>query len=241
MSPPGEVVRHRRGRVGNNILFSHGRGVGGDHDHRVFQRSPVVQDGHDLLERRYRFPDAAVDADDVFALLVENGIERNDRLPGHAIAEDQLSLSLGDRDQDVHDLGPRRQGLIDGAPPRDGRGIAEHRVVIFRLDLDPAVALVPERRDHPAQERLAHRDPERLTHAGNHHAHAEFAGIAEDQGQDIGLIVAHDDPPHVLAHVDNLAVEARGETIDPDDDLLDVLDPALLFNLDLEERNPGTE
>src|SRR2546427_626130 len=89
----------------------------------------------DARNRRALLDDGDVDADDVLALLVDDGVHRDGGLAGLPVADDQLPLATPDGDHRVDGLDPGLQGLAHGLA-LDHPG---------RPDLDPAELLGRDR------------------------------------------------------------------------------------------------
>src|SRR5438093_10334077 len=68
----------------------------------------------DARNRRALLADGDVDADDVLALLVDDGVHRDGGLAGLPVADDQLPLATPDGDHRVDGLYPGLQGLAHG-------------------------------------------------------------------------------------------------------------------------------
>ena len=63
---------------------------------------------------RLLLADGDVDAEDVLALLVDDGVERDGGLAGLAVADDQLALTAPDRDHGVDRLDSGLSGSLTG-------------------------------------------------------------------------------------------------------------------------------
>src|SRR5690606_28997597 len=81
----------------------------------------ATQRVEELCDGRAALADRAVNADDPFAALVDDRIERDGRFAGLAVSEDQLALAATDRQQRIDDLQSRLQRL------RDGRALQNRR------------------------------------------------------------------------------------------------------------------
>ena len=69
--------------------------------------APVLFElAHHAGDRGVLLPDGDVDAEDVAALLVDDGVDRDRRLPGLPVADDQLPLPAPDRHHRVDGLEP---------------------------------------------------------------------------------------------------------------------------------------
>src|SRR4029453_11949328 len=81
-------------------------------DDRIVHRAILFERADDLGDRRALLPDRDVDAVELLALiarlvdlaLVDEGVDRDRRLAGLAVADDQLALAAADRHQRVERL-----------------------------------------------------------------------------------------------------------------------------------------
>ena len=83
-----KVLAHRRAGIGREIL--HGRRVGRssrDHD-RVVHRSKILKRLYDLRYRRSLLTDCHIDADNVFATLIDDRIDCDRGFSGLSISDD---------------------------------------------------------------------------------------------------------------------------------------------------------
>src|SRR5258708_33604492 len=81
------------------------RGAGGDDD-GVIHRARVGERLHDLRNRRALLPDAAVTANNVAALLIDDGVKDDGGLSGLAVSDDQLALPAPNGNHTVNNLDP---------------------------------------------------------------------------------------------------------------------------------------
>jgi hypothetical protein len=117
-----EVLRDAGCGVGGGVGET-GRVVALGHDHDgVFHRALLLKDGHSLGHCRGTLPDGAVDTDDIFALLVEDRVDRDGGLARLPVAEDQFALAAPDGNERVDDLQPSLQWHGDRGAVHDGRG-----------------------------------------------------------------------------------------------------------------------
>ena len=92
----------------HEMLRDAGRGVGGDigeagrvvafshDDDGVVHRAFLAQVSDDLGDGGRTLADGAIDAQHVLVALVENGVNRNGRLAGLPVPEDQFALAAAD-------------------------------------------------------------------------------------------------------------------------------------------------
>src|SRR5208337_2137712 len=109
-----EVLAHGAGRVWRNVLHRSWVGSRSRDDDGVVHRTVVIQGLHHLRDRRALLADGAVDTDQVAALAVDNGVERDRGLAGLAVANDELALATADGDHRVDGFQPSGHGLFHG-------------------------------------------------------------------------------------------------------------------------------
>ena len=117
-----EVLAHRAAGVGGDELDRRRLVGGSGDDDRVLHRAVLLQHLLELDDGRHPLPDRDVDADHVLVAVVDDRVDRDRRLAGLAVADDQLSLAAADRDHPVdrHQAGLHRFGRPAGAGPRRG-------------------------------------------------------------------------------------------------------------------------
>ena len=104
----GQVLERRR-------LRSRGR----NHD-RIFKRAVFLEHFDDLCHGRPLLPNRHIDAIELFGLvvsgvdflLIDDRIDRQRRLAGLPVADDQFALPASDRNQAVDCLQPGLHGLV---------------------------------------------------------------------------------------------------------------------------------
>src|SRR5581483_6405073 len=112
----------------------------------------------DLRDRRLLLADRDVDADDVLSLLIDDRVDRDRRLAGLAIADDQLALSAADRNHGVDRLESGLQRLLDRLAVDDAGCQTLDRIAFGRIDRTLAVDRVSERIHDAADHRRSDRD-----------------------------------------------------------------------------------
>ena len=90
-----EVLGHGRTRVGSDVLK--GRRIRGArrHDNGVVHGTVLLKLVHDAGHRRLLQTNRDIDADDVAALLVEDGVDGDRGLTGLAVTDNELALGRG--------------------------------------------------------------------------------------------------------------------------------------------------
>src|SRR5262245_40146668 len=129
----------------------------GRDDDRIVHRVILFQRRLHLGHGRSLLADGHVDADHVFALLVNDRIERDGGLAGLAVADDQFALAAPDRDHRVNRFEAGLQRLFHPLAVDDARRDALDRHVILGNDRAFAVGGLSTRVDPAADHRLARR------------------------------------------------------------------------------------
>ncbi len=99
-----EVLAHGAAGVRRDVLHRGGFGSGGDDDDGVFHRAGLLQLADHVLHRGGLLADGDVDAEEVLALLVDDGVDGHRGLAGLAVADDQLALAAADGHHGVDGL-----------------------------------------------------------------------------------------------------------------------------------------
>ena len=183
-----EVLAHRATCVwGDEVERGGVRGGRGDDD-REIHRAVLFQGRGDARDRSRVLPDGDVDADEVLALLVDDRVEEDRRLAGESVADDQLALAATDGDHRVDGLDA---GLHRAVHPFAGdyaRRDLLDRQRFAGLDRALAVERLPERADHAADQRLAHRHFQESAGRADLVAFVQVPVVAEDDGADLVLL-----------------------------------------------------
>ena len=153
-----EVFAHGAAGVGSDILQGRQLGCRCRHHDGVAHGTGLGEALHEVCHGRALLADGDVDADDVLALLVDDGIGRDGGLAGRAVADDQLTLAAADGDHGVDGLDAGLQRLLDGLALDDAGGAALNGAVLGGLDGACAVDGLAQCVDDTADQCLAHRD-----------------------------------------------------------------------------------
>src|SRR5262249_36914074 len=130
--------------------------VGADND-GVVHRAGVLEVLYDAGDVGLLLADGDVDADDPLAALVDDRVQRDLRLAGLAVADDQLALAAADRRHGVNRLDAGLQGHLDRLATSDARRGRFDGPAVRRDRLAAAVARVAQRVHDAPQHRLADR------------------------------------------------------------------------------------
>src|SRR5258708_2981702 len=122
-----DLLAHGAAGVRRQILQWGGILGAGMHDDRVVEPAILLQDLGDGGGLEVLLPNGDVDADEVLALLVDDGVEGQGGLAGLAVADDQLALAAADGDQRVNGFQAGLHRGIDRVARDDAGGDALHR------------------------------------------------------------------------------------------------------------------
>ena len=153
-----EVLAHRGAGERRHPLDRRGLVRRRGHDRRVGHRARLAQALVHLRDRRGLLADGDVDALHVLVVLVQDRVDRDRRLAGRAVADDQLALAAADVRHRVDRLDPGLQRLLHRLALDDARRLQLERAALGRVDRALAVERVAERVDDAAEQRLADRD-----------------------------------------------------------------------------------
>src|SRR5579863_3785714 len=137
-------------------------------DGRVSHRALLLQNLSQRGDRRVLLADRDVNAADVASLLIDDRVDGHGGLSGRTIADDQLALSLSNRNERVDHADSRLQRLLYGLALHDRGCHVLDRAESRRCDLTFAVDGLAQWIDAPAEHRVADRhgcDAPRSPHA----------------------------------------------------------------------------
>ncbi len=208
-----EVLGHRAAGVRSHELDRR-RLVGGrGDDDRVVERPGLVEDSGHLDDGGHPLADRDVDADQVLVLVVDDRVDRDRRLAGLAVADDQLALAAADRDHPVDRLEPGLHRLGDRLALDHAGSLELGRAVLGGVDLALVVERPAERIDDPAEQLLAHRDLEQAAGALHRVALDDLVPVAEQHHPDVVLLEVEREPGDVVGQVEHLERHAVVEAV----------------------------
>ena len=146
-----------------------------------FQRLFELGDGARLLS------DGDIDADDILALLVDDGVEGDSGLAGLAVADDEFALAAADGEHRVDGQNARLKRRVDALAVDDAGSGTLHCAVAVGADVSPAVDGHAERVDHAAEEPLAHGNARRASGAADRAARADARVVVKEDAADAVL------------------------------------------------------
>ena len=221
-----------------------GSAARGRHDDGVVHRAGVGERLHDLRDRRAFLPNAAVNANNVAALLIDDGVKDDSGLAGLAVADDQLALAAADGNHGVNGLDTGLQRLAHRLAIEHAGSDAFERVALLRNDGTFSVQRLTERIHHAADQRLAHRHGHNRVRALDDVAFFQFRRLAEQHDADFFLFEVERDTENIVRESEHLAghdffqaMDARDAVADADNRADFVDRNGLLVVLDLLAQN----
>ena len=195
-----EIFAHRAAGIGCDVLQRRQLRRRRGYDDGIVHRAARLEHADQLRNGRPALADGDVDADDVLALLVEDGVGGDGGLAGLAVADDQLTLAAANGDHRVDGLDAGLEWDTDAlALENAGRGRLD-RVEADGVDRALAVDRLTQRVDDAADERLAH--------GHGHDAARALDGVAL---ADALFGAKHDDGNGAFLQILRHAVHAAGE------------------------------
>ena len=155
-------------------------------------------------------------------LLVEDRVDRDRRLAGLAVADDQLALAAADRRHGVDRLDAGLQRLVDRLPPGDARRDRLERPGLVGHDRPLLVDRLAQRVDHAADHRLADRHAEQRAGRRDRVSLFDPGVIAQDHHADRRLFEVERDPLDAVLERHHLAGHQAREAVDPRDAVADL-------------------
>ena len=195
--------------------------------------------GHQAGHRGGLLADGHVDADDVLALLVDDGVEGDGGLAGAAVADDQLALAAADGDHGVDGLDAGLQRLLHRLPADDARGLELDRPELGGLDGALVVQRHAQRVDHPADERLAHRHLDDLAGALDLVALFDEGVFAHEHGADAVLLQVEHQAHDAVGQLEHLGGHRVLQALDAGHAVADLHDGAHFLDVDARPRSAG--
>ena len=227
------ILGHRTAGVRRDVLQGSWVGGGDGHDDRVVHRPGFTQLLDHLDNGRFFLADRDIDANDIFLALVDDGIDRDHRLAGLAVADDQLALAAADRRHRVDGLDAGLQRLIDRLPPRDAGGLELDRPSLGGGDRPLAVERIAERIDDPADHGVADRHLEQGAQRPHLVAFLDFEVVAQHDDADRVLFEVEGQAAHLgTAELDHLAVHDVRQAVDAGNAVADFQDSADLAGVE---------
>ena len=193
-----------------------GSGIGsaGVHHDGVAHGVVLFQDAHHLGHLALLLPDGHVNANQVAAPLVDDRVQRNGRLAGGAVADNQLPLAPANGNHGVNGLDAGLHRRIYRLAHHHVGGHLFHRAGAARVDGALAVQGTAQRVHHPADQGVAHGNFDNLAGGANLVTLLHGSGVAQDgRAHQVGLQV-QGQSENLVAKVQQLVGAYPLETLD---------------------------
>ena len=168
-------------------------------------------------DRGHALADRDVDRDDVLVLVVDDRVDRDRRLAGLAVADDQLALAAADRDHAVDRLQPGLQRLLHRLALDHARRLELGGPRLGGLDVALAVERVAERVDDAPEQAVADGDLQLPAGALDGVALDDVHPLAEQHGADVVGLERERQAGHVVGQLEHLERLAVLEAVDARD------------------------
>ena len=233
-----EVFGHRCARVWRDVLHRRRIRRRRDDDDRVRHRALGLETRHDRRHGRGLLTDRHVHAGHALALLIDDRVDGDRRLPGATVADDELTLSAPDRDHRVHGLDAGLQGLLDGLADDDARRLRFDLSRELGLNRPVAVDWPSQCIDDAPHELRTDRHLEDATGAAHLVALLESEIIAEDDGADVVFFEVERETGDLFASLrggdlEHLAGHRLAETVDASNSVLYLENGSNLFDVEV--------
>jgi hypothetical protein len=200
-----EILSDCSRRVGSQVEHRRRFGGGRRDDDGVIHGAVFGERLNDLRNRGALLPDHAIDADQVLALAVDDGVEGDGGLAGLTVADDQLALSAADGNHRIdglqsghHRLAHRLTGDDTGRQALYGQGLLgfDRALIVNRLT---------EGVDHAADHRVAHGHAQNLAGTLDLVALANLGVVAHQHRAHLILFEVHGQAGNAVGKLDQLA------------------------------------
>src|SRR6185437_277439 len=219
-----EILADGAARIRCDVLHGSRVGSGSGHDDAVLHRAVLFQRFHDLGHRGPLLPDSDVNADDVAAPLVQDGVERDSSLARLPVADDQLALAAADGNHTVDGLETGLQRLFHRLPIDDHRRYTLESLKCIGRKRDFAIDRLTEGVHYPPDHRLS--DWNRHDAAGAFHlvAFLDRLVLAQKHGADLVLFQVERNAKNIIPEINQLTGHHVFEPVNPGDAVADADD-----------------
>src|SRR5581483_2604631 len=193
-----EILAHGARRVRGDVLHWRGFGSRSRDDDRVLHRAIIFEY---LYHLRYRGPllaNGAVNTDQVAAFVVDDGVERNSRLPCLAVADDQFALTSADRNHAIDRLETCCHWLPHGLAVDNAGRQALQRNELFSANRALVIDGLSERIDDPADEAFPDRHAHDASCALYLVAFLDLGIVPEQHHADLVFFQVHREPCDIV-------------------------------------------
>ena len=199
--------------VGGEVLEGGGLGGVRRHDDRVLHGAVLFELAEHLGDLAGLLADGDVDADQVAAILVDDGVEGDRALAGRAVADDELALAATDGNHRVDRLDAGLHGRIDTLAEGDAGSDALDRARLRCADGALAIDGVAEGADDAADELVAHGHLDDAAGGAHLVAFLDVLVVAEDDGADGLLLEVEGEAHRAVGELEQLGVLCVAEAV----------------------------
>src|SRR6185437_7975445 len=158
-----EIFAHGAAAERRQVLHRCWIGSSGGDNNGIVERALLLEHLHELGDGRALLPNGDIDAVEldffirlrVERFLIEDGVERDSRLSGLTIADDQLALTTADRDQRVDRLEAGRHRLMHRLPWNNARCFDVDACTFVRLDRALSIDRITKSINHASKQTFA--------------------------------------------------------------------------------------
>ncbi len=191
-------------------------------DDRVVHRALFLQALVHLRDGRALLPDRDVDADHVRVALVDDRVDRDRRLAGAAVADDQLALAAADVRHRVDRLDAGLERLLHRLALDHARRLELEWPALARLHRAAAVHRVAERIDDAAEQAVADGHVDDRARPLDRLALLDLLPLAEERHADVVLLQIERDPDDAVLELEPLERDAVLEPVHAGDAVADL-------------------
>ena len=212
-----EVLAHRATGVRSDVLHRGGLGGGRGDDDGVFHRAVFFELAHHVRDGRSFLTDRNVDTHHVFALLVDDRINRNGSLTGLTVADDQLALATTDGDHGVHRLQAGLHRLGHRLTPDDARSDLLDRLGQLGVDRALAIDRLTQGVNDATDQLGADRDFQNATGTLDGITFGDAFVFAQHHGANGVALEVHGETEDVAGEFQHFALHGIGQAVDTAD------------------------
>src|SRR5688572_659118 len=209
-----EILTDSTSRIRCEELHRRGIRSGRRNHDRVIHCAENFQLLHDLRNCRCLLPDRDVNTDNVFALLVDDRVDRDGGLAGLAVADYKLTLATADRDHGVDRLETGLKRLFHRLAIDDTGSNSFDRIIDVGDDLTLAIDRITESVDHTADHRIAHGDAHDPLRAFHFVAFFDLLKVAEQYSTDLVFFEVQRKTSNAVRKLEQLARHHLFQTVD---------------------------
>src|SRR5918994_3634262 len=195
-----------------------GIGGRGNYHDAVLHRARILQLLDHVGHCRAFLADGDIDADDSGPLLIDDGVNRDGRLAGAPVADDQLPLAAANWNHGVDGLDTGLKRLLNRLPHDDAGRHHLDLTPTRRLDRAPAIHRLTQCVHHPTQHRGTDRYIEQSAGAAHLVTFLQLEVVAHDRGTDVVFLKLQHQAgkgiPRLLSgELEHLAGDGRFEAV----------------------------